>query len=469
MIVRDTSAIPPSADWALPDAVGHDATHWAQRDTDSQALAPDLDQQGRVGTLAEDSGELEEDPARSSVDLDARAEAAYFSMLAHDLRGPFSVMLAEAHEIARTLSRNGVRYDLTRMNAAAELMNLRIGEVGWGLKHGVFFHDGTPPLMARVPVENILAPLRALYRQTAQDKGKQLSVLPSKLSMVTHTYPVHRILENLVRNAIVHSVGSRIVVGARKRDDAIVFVVADSGVGPIPRHRRILVGSSQQSALPSEVVDDLKRTSYGIGLYTIRRLTEDLGGRIDISASLVRKGFVVEVMLPGEARYEGVEAVRPVEELYAREEKPLKGKLIAVLDDDRQATRLLEASFAGLGAVVRAQNERGRFIAMIEEWESCGKRPDLIVLDFFLDSGTVLEVWTTVVERYQKQLPATILLTSAQWQHDMSALTRWMPIIAKPFSAIHLSAIVAALTSDDDRSFGQRFEACLLSAQLRAG
>jgi DNA-binding response OmpR family regulator len=122
-----------------------------------------------------------------------------------------------------------------------------------------------------------------------------------------------------------------------------------------------------------------------------------------------------------------------------------------------------------LGAVVRAQNERGRFIAMIEEWESCGKRPDLIVLDFFLDSGTVLEVWTTVVERYQNQLPATILLTSAQWQHDMSALTRWMPIIAKPFSAIHLSAIVAALTSDDDRSFGQRFEACLLSAQLRAG
>jgi len=431
--------------------------------------APALDQQGGVGALPEDCRELEEDPAQSSVDLDARAEAAYFSMLAHDLRGPFSVMLAEAHEIARTLSRNGVRYDLTRMNAAAELMNLRIGEVGWGLKHGVFFHDGTPPLVTRVAVENILAPLRALYRQTAQSKGKQLSVLPSKLSMVAHTYPVHRILENLVRNAIAHSVGSRIVVGARKRDDAIVFVVADSGVGLTPHHRRILVGSSQQSALPSQVVCDLKQASYGIGLYTIRRLTEDLGGRIEISASLVRKGFVVEVILPAEARYERVEAVRPVGELCAREDRPLKGKLIAVLDDDHQATRLLEASFAELGAVVRAHNERGRFIAMIEEWVSCGKRPDLIVLDFFLESGTVLDVWTTMLERYQNQPPATILLTGTQWQHDMSALTRSMPVIAKPFSAIHLSAIVAALTSDDDRSFGQRFDACLTSAQIRAG
>jgi CheY-like chemotaxis protein len=413
-------------------------------------------------------GELEEDPAQSSVDLDARAEAAYFSMLAHDLRGPFSVMLAEAHEIARTLSRNGVRYDLTRMNAAAELMNLRIGEVGWGLKHGVFFHDGTPPMVTRVPVENILAPLRALYRQTAQNKGKQLSVLPSKLSMVAHKYPVHRILENLVRNAIAHSVGSRIVVGARKRDDAIVFVVADSGVGLIAHHRRILVGS-QQSALPSQVVYDLKQASYGIGLYTIRRLTEDLGGRIAISASLVRKGFVVEVILPAEARYERVEALRPLGELRAREDKPLKGKLIAVLDDDHQATRLLEASFGELGAVVRAQNERGRFIAMIEEWVSCGKRPDLIVLDFFLEGGTAVDVWTSLLERYRNQPPASILLTSAQWQHDMSALTRSMPVIAKPFSAMHLNAIVAALTSDDDLSFGERFDACLTSAQISAG
>jgi signal transduction histidine kinase len=469
MIFRDRSSMPASADQALPGAVGHDVAHRAPRGSSAQALAPALDQQGGVGALPEDGRELEEDPAQSSVDLDARAEAAYFSMLAHDLRGPFSVMLAEAHEIARTLSRNGVRYDLTRMNAAAELMNLRIGEVGWGLKHGVFFHDGTPPLVTRVAVENILAPLRALYRQTAQSKGKQLSVLPSKLSMVAHTYPVHRILENLVRNAIAHSVGSRIVVGARKRDDAIVFVVADSGVGLIPHHRRILVGSFQQSALPSQVVYDLKQASYGIGLYTIRRLTEDLGGRIEISASLVRKGFVVEVILPAEARYERVEAVRPVGELCAREDRPLKGKLIAVLDDDHQATRLLEASFAELGAVVRTQNERGRFIAMIEEWVSCGKRPDLIVLDFFLESGTVLDVWTTMLERYQNQPPATILLTGTQWQHDMSALTRSMPVIAKPFSAIHLSAIVAALTSDDDRSFGQRFDACLTSAQIRAG
>jgi len=423
----------------------------------------------RDSTLADDGSELDEDPAQSSVDLDARAEAAYFSMLAHDLRGPFSVMLAEAHEIARTLSGNGIRYDLTRMNAAAELMNLRIGEVGWGLKHGVFFHDGTPPLMARVPVENILAPLRALYRQTAQGKGKQLSVLPSKLSMVTHTYPVHRILENLVRNAIAHSVGSRIVVGARKRGDAIVFVVADSGVGMTPHHRRILVGSSQQAALPFEVVNDLKRSSYGIGLYTIRRLTEDLGGRIEISATLVRKGFVVEVMLPGEARYERVEAIRPVEQTAAREDKPLKGRLIAALDDDHQATRLLETSFAELGAVVRVQHEQGRFVAMIDELLASGKRPDLIVLDFFLEKGTVVDVWTTLLERYQNRPPAAILLTNAQWQHDMSALTRSMPMIAKPFSAIHLSAIVAALTSDDNRSFGQRFDACLASAQIRAG
>jgi signal transduction histidine kinase/CheY-like chemotaxis protein len=468
MVFREGSPLPASADQAFPEAVGHDVVRQDPRPGHAQAPAPAPDQL-EPAPLPEDCLELEEDPAQSSVDLDARAEAAYFSMLAHDLRGPFSVMLAEAQEIARILSRNGIGYDLTRINAAAELMNLRIGEVGWGLKHGVFFHDGTPPVIARVPVESILAPLRALYRQTAQGKGKQLTVLHSKLSMVTHKFPVHRILENLLRNAIAHSMGSRIVIGARKRGDSIAFVVADSGVGLNPQHRRILVGASQPSAFPTQVVGDLRQASYGIGLYTIRRLTEDLGGRIQISAGLARNGFVIEVILPGEARYESAEAVDSVEQPGAREDRPLEGKLIAVLDDDHQATRQLEASFAGLGAVVRAQNEQGRFIAMIDEWLAVGRRPDLVVLDFFLEGGTVLDVWKSMLERYRNQPPATILLTSAQWQHDMSMLARSMPIIAKPFSAIHLDAIVAALTSDDDRSFGERFDACLTSAQIRAG
>src|SRR5258708_19172063 len=163
MIFRDRSATPASSDQALPAAVGHEVAHQPPRGTEAPALAPVLDRQAGVGTLPEDGSEFEEDPAQSSFDLDARAEAAYFSMLAHDLRGPFSVMLAEAHEIARTLSSNGVSYDLTRMNAAAELMSLRIGEAGWGLKHGALFYDCTPPLMTRGPLRNILAPLPAPY------------------------------------------------------------------------------------------------------------------------------------------------------------------------------------------------------------------------------------------------------------------------------------------------------------------
>src|SRR5437870_4538188 len=100
------SADPPVLEEQPSQTVG--VGHAAARLFGQQPLMDDTDQ---------DSSEPDEDdPAQSSLDLDARAEAAHFNMLAHDLRGSLGVMLAEAREIALSLSKNGVIFDLTRMN-----------------------------------------------------------------------------------------------------------------------------------------------------------------------------------------------------------------------------------------------------------------------------------------------------------------------------------------------------------------
>ena len=51
----------------------------------------------------------------------------------------------------------------------------------------------------------------------------------------------------------------------------------------------------------------------------------------------------------------------------------------------------------------------------------------------------------------------------------MNRLVECVPNFSEGRRVEVVDAIVAALTSNDDRPFGQRFDACLTSAQIRAG
>jgi DNA-binding response OmpR family regulator len=140
-------------------------------------------------------------------------------------------------------------------------------------------------------------------------------------------------------------------------------------------------------------------------------------------------------------------------------ERPLEGKLIAVLDDDVYATRLLQTSFEALGATVRVQHDQDRFLNMLNSWWDSGSSgPDLMVLDFFLESGTVIPVWKEVLERFKDSPPPAVLLTNALWQNDMSMLTVSMPFLTKPLTSAHMTALVAALVDGSQRSFTHRFQ-----------
>jgi signal transduction histidine kinase len=105
-----------------------------------------------------------------------------------------------------------------------------------------------------------------------------------------------RILRNLLHNAMRHSRGSRILVGARRRGAHIRIYVVDNGRGI-------------SSAMAVNLFDDVKpqtgdpigQKGVGLGLPSSRRMAELMGGSVGLDQAW-RHGaaFYCELPLAGE-------------------------------------------------------------------------------------------------------------------------------------------------------------------------
>ena len=73
----------------------------------------------------------------------------------------------------------------------------------------------------------------------AEDRGIAVRHLRSRLSVDVDPGVVVHVVSNLLANAINHSGGTRIVIGARRRGGAVDLIVADNGKGLSPRPARL--------------------------------------------------------------------------------------------------------------------------------------------------------------------------------------------------------------------------------------
>jgi len=105
-------------------------------------------------------------------------------------------------------------------------------------------------------------------RDVALGRGMALQCVPCSARVRVDPGVAGHILSNLISNAITHSRGSRLLVGARRGDGFVDLVVADNGGGMADRD---LVLESR-SALPR--IDARKPVRSGMGMEIMFRLAE---------------------------------------------------------------------------------------------------------------------------------------------------------------------------------------------------
>lgn len=128
--------------------------------------------------------------------------------------------------------------------------------------------------------------LQASFHTLARHHEVNLRVVPSTLKIASDPGILAHILNNLVANALSHSGGSRVLVGARRCGDQVVISVSDNGQGlGGARHSKRATGLEAQAS------------GFGLGSSIIERLAELDGLTLEMRSN-PGQGVTAQVVCP---------------------------------------------------------------------------------------------------------------------------------------------------------------------------
>ena len=240
------------------------------------------------------------------------AERKFLSMVSHEVRSPLQNIVASAELLAMKDSRPESVAAIRRIRHAVsvlqgqlrDLLTIARGDAGQRAMQVETFEFG-----------ELVRDVCAELEETAHAKGLAFAVEIPEAPLTVNADPIRiaQVLRNLVENAVRYTKAGRIEVrlepfegGASSANDAshadtspmpgwVRFCVEDSGPGLPPQARERLEGI----AVPFESSGD----SSGIGLFVIRDVLQQLGGRIEVQSPDPRsdagQGTRFAVSIPG--------------------------------------------------------------------------------------------------------------------------------------------------------------------------
>ena len=220
-----------------------------------------------------------------------RLKSSFLNNMSHELRTPLTSILGYAEvlveetgehesEFAQHIARSAKRLQNT-LDSVLDLAQLESGKTDLKLE----------PMDLAAEVKSSVELLESL----AYQKGLMLKTLVSSPSTCVRADEafIHRMVNNLVGNAIKFTQNGSVVVEVGARQDEVFLRVTDTGVGIDPEFKEYLFDEFRQEST------GLKRTheGSGLGLAITKRLVDLLGGTIEVQ-SQKGLGSTFTVLLP---------------------------------------------------------------------------------------------------------------------------------------------------------------------------
>ncbi len=214
--------------------------------------------------------------AKNKAEESDRLKTAFLNNLSHEIRTPLNAIIGFS-ELLRSNRFDKEKVDhLTNiicqsssqlLSVIDDIINMSTIETGLAEAH---LHEC-----------NVAEVLNSLYYQMqpiADEKGLKfrLSIMlkPEEARVVTDQTKLLQVLTNLTHNALKFTNEGHVEVGCRKRDDELLFVVADTGMG-IPASERELVFERFM-----QLDNGTENSGMGLGLAICKSFVEMLGGKI---------------------------------------------------------------------------------------------------------------------------------------------------------------------------------------------
>ncbi|MCC5816648.1 MAG: HAMP domain-containing histidine kinase, partial [Leptospira sp.] len=219
----------------------------------------------------------------------------FFSILAHDLRSPFSGLVGLSNlmlEDFEIMEKAEIKSMLKSFNkTTTNLFELVDGLLAWSMLQS----EGKELEVIKINFYDVFHEALKNLEPTATNKELIINIdMDNNLKVVANYHMVASIIRNLLQNAIKFSSrNSSIDVSAKVIESKLVFTVKDFGIG-IPEH--YLPNLFQLHVKTNQLGTEGER-SIGLGLPLVKEFVDKHRGTISVT-SQIDKGAIFTVVLP---------------------------------------------------------------------------------------------------------------------------------------------------------------------------
>jgi CheY-like chemotaxis protein len=263
-------------------------------------------------------------------------------------------------------------------------------------------------------------------------------VVPSRAALRSDFILLERMMMNLVSNAVRYTAEGGVVIGCRRRGAWLRIDVCDSGPGIAEEDRETIFGEFVQ------LRPNHRHGGLGLGLSIVDRLGRLLAHPVEIR-SVMGRGSRFSVTVPRAALPSAAAASLPGLSAIA---DPLRGKCIAVIDDDRL---VLE----GMGGVLRSWGCRvitaRSAEEAVEKIRASSAAPDLLISDLRLaESETGIAAIEQLRAKLGAPIPGFLISGDTEPARVKEASAAGFHLLHKPVPPMRLRAILTRMLMAPD-------------------
>jgi PAS domain S-box-containing protein len=371
--------------------------------------------------VASRTHELEQ--AKAAAEKADNAKSRFLAAASHDLRQPLSALSLFVSVLRNTLppgSGELVGSIQDCVDSLSELLTdlLDVSKLDAGV---------VTPKLSDFAVDDVLATLVSIHSAEAELKGLRLRLRRSGIVVRTDQQLLHRILGNLVTNAIRYTDRGGMLIACRRRNGRHWVEVWDSGVGISGDKTGIIFEEFRQLG------DDARHRGSGLGLSIVAKTAALLGLRIRLT-SRPGRGSMFAVELPAETG-SGLQDALP-------SQPTARALRIGLVEDHARVLEALVLALEGVGHRVIAAATGQALIERLGD-----QAPDIVISDYRLAAAeTGFDVIAAVRATFDRELPAVLITGDTDPALVRSMADRGIAVHYKPLQIEALQAFIGHAT-----------------------